>query len=342
MPLDPHSAPSSANDFDVISFGLEDQSMRGSLETLRVAVRDLAWSGRNASDRHGHLPAATSDAMRDLNEQSKFVGAWGNDPVEGMHTAMGLLRLLADDALLTITTLLTARHPPIYGCQILTRTVLESCGRLAWLSTAGLSTRQRIARHENERLYSAAELARIEQPELRVDPRQITKDILSTADALGFRKAPAKKGAPPALEERRPSMTSLVGKTLEDPELGHVANYLSGVTHGTLYALLQALELEGLTIQANGPSLAPIVLSSDTYRTLLMLGGNAYLSAAGALLTYLGWADEHWNCSAKLLTTTILDVIGRTGSAAHRPNFIRPADDHSARAVNALSTCARS
>jgi hypothetical protein len=142
------------------------------------------------------------------------------------------------------------------------------------------------------------------------DPAAITKSILTTADALGFRKLPARKGSPPAIDARRPSTTALVSDALEELHLGKVImNYLSGVTHGTLYALLQVVETAEIVNDGRGPTLAPIVLSSESYRTLLLLVGSAYQAAVDGQFAYFGWRDTAWRESSDAALGTIATVV---------------------------------
>jgi hypothetical protein len=231
-----------------------------------------------------------------------------------------MLQLLAEDCIFATTRLLTGDRAPIYACEGLTRSVIEASGRLGWLAEPWIRTKQRVARWQTERLYSAAELSRVQLPaEAGMDPAATKRSIFETAEVLGFNKMPSQRGRPAELEEKRPSATYLVTQSLESVEnLGPLTmNYLSGVVHGTLYALLQSIDAslaEGDEGAAGG-MIAPVMLRASSFRTLLILQTLAYAGGMKSVMTLFGWEDEDWSRLGTDLRRLVREAVAANAAA---------------------------
>jgi len=145
----------------------------------------------------------------------------------------------AEAHLNAIYDLLGLQRGVVHSHQVLARAAIEHMVRSSWLSEPSMGVRERLARWETERLYSAAEAAKLGFEE---NYDEIKRKVLTTAEALGIPKLKRSKGRPPELV-RRPSSTDLVRLFMLDQDDngfgGSSYRIYSATTRGTRYALVQ-------------------------------------------------------------------------------------------------------
>jgi hypothetical protein len=260
------------------------------------ALANLVKEARAAREHYGWLPDANSEAMRELAEESKFVGSWGTEPIRSCYSAAGVLLAAAEDHARSITELLFLDRAPLFGHVVLARSALESASRVLWLSQLGIGARTRVARSYTDALDNLYQLSRL--PGDPVPWATVRRNnILEEARRQNFRVI-TKKGKVPAIQEERPSQTKLLRSLLAgggDEELGAlIYNYYSAVAHGSMYGLLQRFER---TDQRNAISplvTAALVVSSNDVNSVLSAFILGYARAVKEHFTLMGWDRDSW------------------------------------------------
>lgn len=267
-----------------------DQAIEASRQNLLALVE----AGESLRESHQHVPSVGSPAMSELAAQEKFTGDWGQEPVDSAHSWAGVLLACCEDQLRSICRLVVG-DVSVFGPQTIARSAIELAGRSGWFSEAGIGITKRVVRFQTERLFNASELTRLMGPTEHTTA--LAKRITTTAKSFGLELISGKNDAHTHIVERRPKGNAIFKRALGDQadlELGHTMfSLLSGVDHGTLYALLQATDGKVL----NGPvgqTLAPLGVTTTQTRQLLLVGGLAYGAAANSFAILKGWADDDW------------------------------------------------
>jgi hypothetical protein len=111
------------------------------------------------ANRHGHLPDASSGAMKERAAEPAYreASTWRN-PITDTHMFGGMTLRAATDYLRSFAQLFDTEEPPVYGHAVLARAAFESATVSAWLNEPRIGVRERIRRGLCEQLYSAREV----------------------------------------------------------------------------------------------------------------------------------------------------------------------------------------
>ncbi|MFA5788068.1 MAG: hypothetical protein WDA71_13985 [Actinomycetota bacterium] len=269
---------------------------------VREGLLGLLNASQELEQTWGSLPAADSLAMAEIASEAEYKGGepWGDEPVRQAHNFGSLLLVGAEDDARSACRLLSGEPTPVFAHVVLARAALEHAGRAWWLLDPRIGTRLRIARGFNDRLYGLGQqdFLPLEEPE-KQRARERRMALFAEAERLGFRKITHRK-QPPALEEQRPTATSLVRRLLgdhEDRRLGSaVYGLFSAVTHGTTFGVSQSVDIDAPGApQTPGVTWGAVFTSSRdvcSALTAIILGlGTAYKSRNDLF----GWRSEPWN-----------------------------------------------
>jgi hypothetical protein len=250
-------------------------------------------------EAHKNLPELGSTASRDRSVQSNFAleTAWGKNPVDQVYGSAGMLIQTAGEFLQGVHRVTAAG---VFGLSAiaLSRNAVEAEARAAWLLDPKISVKARIGRGMTERWESIRrQLEIVEDPAFQARGRQRISELVAGGKRFGIPPALNKKGKLVGIGERRPFATDLVAKLLEDgddPGFGKLMyGAYSAVSHSTLYALGQAMELrpdpEGLTGTAGK-------LGSPNWLPAMMGGAILGYERVIRVLTDLyGWSRRDWS-----------------------------------------------
>ena len=180
------------------------------------------------------LPAAESEAMRELSQEVSCVEEWSDEPVRNSHVTGSLKRIMAVDCANAMVRDLQKDPRPLYAHNVLSRAILENAASAARIFEPGISVETRVARGFNEAIFSHQQTLRMTWlPEATQDSRK--KSIEVIRDSAKRLELPICHGW---ISEERLGFTNLVRWLLGD-ELGtDVVRRLSAVTHGTRYGLM--------------------------------------------------------------------------------------------------------
>jgi hypothetical protein len=243
-------------------------------------------------------------------------GPWPPQALDNAFTLAGAIFIGAAGQYLMGLSQLVTSPMALYGFQVVTRSLVESASHAWWVLDPQIEARERVARAAVERWYSVQELGKVE----RVSGRE----VLERDDrALNLRVQLAKLG----LEEdvnnrgrligwegvRQPEATRVVTRFLSELGLRNGEFWyrtLSGVSHSTLYAVLQYQEAsrnphdERATMSPNLP-LAAVVNAAA-------LGTSSYLGVV-ARHAYLYGRD--WEAVDRMRFRTVGSIFQAAGAS---------------------------
>lgn len=304
---DPSWKVTNLNDSDV------EAQFRAATEPALAALEDIVTRSREVRERASYLPEADSDAMLELDQEARFAGAWGAQPVTDCHAASWLVLVAGEDLIGSFIALARSPGAHVYGPMVLARAALEACARAKWLAAPGIGVRRRVARGETERLYSAVEINKIRRAmDTDVDD-EVRTQILAEAERQGFTKKSRSGQSVVSLEEYRPTATECFRQLfgISDGFGETMFRYWSAVSHGTAYGLLGSLESLGHPMVSTG-GLVPMGMKTSSGDIVflvraLVLG---YRAAVLAQRDLFGWTSEAWE---RTMQNTILLVSSRRG-----------------------------
>jgi hypothetical protein len=268
------------------------QAIMPRLDALGLLVKEA----RETRQHYGWLPDVDSEGMRELAEESRFVGAWGQEPVRACHTMATVLLVGAEDHARSITELLLLERAPLYGHVVLARSALEMSARVLWLCEVGIGVRLRVARGYTDALDNLNEQRRL--PGNPVPSAVTRRDrIIAEARRQHFNVI-RKDRKPPAIEHERPSKTSLMRALLGaggDADLGALLySFYSAVAHGTAYGLLQQFDRVEPPSKLSALATARPSVNSDDVRSVVTAMVLGYGRAVKELHDLMGWNGQEW------------------------------------------------
>jgi hypothetical protein len=190
----------------------------------------------------------------------------------------------------------------VFGHLVLTRSVIEACSVSHRLNDPAITPDRRQRRELRELIYSAEQGKHLKMEDPGVAAQRVA-DWNQVATDLGW-AVTRERGRPVVDSENRPSVPAALDGFLTktgSAELGRAMwGYLSGVDHGTWFALGQSFVTEP-TQTGLGPSVAMVGTESRSVYIAAFLMLRCLRSAADTLVTYKGWGDEAWAASSKIV-----------------------------------------
>ncbi|HWS47437.1 MAG TPA: hypothetical protein VN636_16360, partial [Acidimicrobiia bacterium] len=242
--------------------------------------------------------------MAELAVEDTYSGTWNPHPVQTAHSLAAMRLWAAEDHALAMCRLLQSEPVPVYGHVVLARAALEAAVLAGWLSEPSIGAKARVERLMTELLVDCAahaQLADAVDPQEAGAARARSQAIRSAAATLGFTEVKSRKGAPPAIGERRPSMTDLARRHLQDRD-GSADDWGStmyrhycSIAHANVHGLVQSAEIDRDTAPAvDGLVRAAFVTKSRDTEMILGVTLTAYGYAIGALAGLCGWHNSEW------------------------------------------------
>ena len=234
------------------------------------------------------LPAAESEAMRELSQEVSCVEEWSDEPVRNSHVTGSLKRIMAVDCANAMVRDLQKDPRPLYAHNVLSRAILENAASAARIFEPGISVETRVARGFNEAIFSHQQtLLMTWLPEATQDSRKKLIEVIR--DSAKRLELPICHGW---ISEERLGFTSLVRWLLGD-ELGtDVVRRLSAVTHGTRYGLMTPVA--GVERSALGVSEVRFEASAADVNMAMGIAGSAIVQALENERRLNGWDWAGW------------------------------------------------
>lgn len=253
------------------------------------------------------LPVADSQAMAELNEESRFVAPdFDDQPVAHSHSLATLAIVAAEDYLDGLTRLFEpADTTVIYAPHPLLRACLEASGRCLWMADTSIGTKRRVARGKTETLHNGWTLRKTKYG---ADRSQYDKDLnrdglLAAARTLGFTVGREPDRGPHYLEEPRPgtrkAIDALLRRLGDDAAGDRIFRHTSAIAHSTLHGLLSGLAAPAApeTLKRAADPRAPLMqlsTNTDTIQNIIGVALGGYLVASTERRRLFGWIDTDW------------------------------------------------
>ena len=218
------------------------------LEVLREVLGLTGRAARRRYEPSFWAPRPDSPFGADLSNTEVDVHGqpWGPDEPTMAFEMARLSILLIDDSLTSIDKLLAPPFPPLpmYGQEVLARSVLESAGFAFWLMDPQITVRQRVARtylHFWEAAVTAVKNANVVGSTQDITGAQAhLASILRRVDELGLGHG-KNNGKTTIGGEQLPSKTARVTAVLAGKVRGGykiVYSVYSGVAHGEMAGIM--------------------------------------------------------------------------------------------------------
>jgi hypothetical protein len=260
-------------------------------------IRALTVAIEAVRDRHGALPAATSQAMTEVAEEQGYRrrSNW-EQPLTDTHMLAGMALQAGTDYVRGLAELFDSAHPPVYCHLALARGALEASVVSAWLSEPGITTLERIKRGLCEFLYSAPE---VKELNLGSDGAAKVTWWNDVAQSFGWEVAGG-RGRPTIDGTRRPRIGDEVTRLTEadaDARLGDLLySHFSAVDHVTWFGLMSALDIGAAERDERaGTANVPVTVDGGRVATYVYYVVRALRAAAQTRFTTFGWADADWS-----------------------------------------------
>jgi hypothetical protein len=261
------------------------------------ALTGLARAVEAIGPRHGNLPTAESEAMRELAAEGEYrarSGGWEH-PMTDTHTFGRTALWAGADCVRTFAAAFAgAARPPLYGHLVLARTALEASVVASWLNEPGVGHDERVKRGLCEVLYNAREVRRLG---LSSDADALLTQAEEWVEHFGW-AATFPYGKPDISGTKRRSVGDGITRlVVEDPDalIGRAQwSRLSAVNHVTWWGLAWAFDLSGADAGDSGFATVPVGTDSSKVALQAFCIHKAIRVAATERVKLMGWDDDEW------------------------------------------------
>lgn len=291
---------------------VDNEAFVRSVSATVAAIAALADAYLAVPARFGYTATVDSPATAEEAAGRRFANDDWVDPASEAHTSSGFVTFAGIDHLRSYAHLFSSPPIPVYSHLVVARAGLEALGWGRWLADEAIGVERRIKRERVYQLGDALQRKRFPAPEMQAHGASMIERV--------------RRGAPPSwvivcnsrrvvvAGEESPAPKTLIGAVLSaggptPDQLGAALwSMLSGTTHATRYALIDAMTFAG-----KSSSLAPRLAGLATTSTTVELIGAALLrsalSAGGARLRLMGWVDDEWTAAVADAERTIARIL---------------------------------
>lgn len=266
------------------------EAMTPTIQVLRVLTRVV-------DELAARVPNVDSQALREIEAepQLRTRSPWEN-PVTETHMFGAMALRAATDNARTFAEAFDAQQPPLYAHLSLAKATLEASVVAAWLNEPGIRYEDRVKRGMCERLYSAAEVAK-----LGISPvaeAALTQDV-ADARSFGWETIFDDKGKPSVDGTSRPSIPEGITKLLAQDGEGNPGpllwSRLSAVNHAVWWGLEWAFDLSQAQPVHSGHARVSIGTESAKVAIPAIAILRALRTSATNRFTLMGWnEDSDW------------------------------------------------
>lgn len=278
---------------------VDNDEFRAMLRPFTSALSDYAVAMSRHPDGHGHLPAATSTAMRELAAERRWGTPEWSEPARNAHNYGMMLAYVTAEHLAAIAAIIDASQVgPRFAYLPSVRAIMETAPIARWLLEPSVGVDTRVRRSIAYRLESANQQGRLREVPDAADAKERTRAACHAYAARhGWAVTGTSTGKPvidgEALPHPADSFSQVAfgndGDGL-DPTLWGV---LSATSHGTWYAVSAGL-LERMQrtdpFDPNG-GMAPIVVESQQLYLYGLMAYYACDAVTTARADLMGWPD---------------------------------------------------
>lgn len=275
----------------------------GTMQSLIDAIDRFLDEAQLVMNSRAGLPSAHAPMMADVANEKTFVHSeWMQEPIESVAMAATLSCFAAQESLSSMVRLVvTGPPPPIFSADVLCRSAIDSSRPAWWLTEAHLTTEKRIQRVVAESLYSAIEMSKVtserDTQARGVDVRhRLGKYAQANSWVVGKDTNVVAVGS-----QTRPTVRRFLEAEFGDPDAAHSTwSYLSAITHGTQYGLIQAIDVGSID-----GGMAILGTSTTKLSSRMEIAATVVMSATMRFLDYMGWTTDAVRHAASRLTAEL-------------------------------------
>lgn len=274
------------------------------IPVLAPLMQHLAALAESGSTLAGiGMPESNSRAMKERAAGAASRGAGFEESVHAAHSNAAILRFAATDHLRQFAKMFSSAPVPVYAHLCVARSCLETAALSHWLCSPDVDADVRVQKYFLARLHNAAQLERGPQATTKQSGKDLRKKVRVEGSALGWRiiandktvsvdglQIPATGDIIADLLSEGDERLKTLGKTMWW--------FLSGVSHGTAYALLQSMELANPGASILEPARVSIFTSSTSVTLQGIVLGRAYRSLINRHAKFFGWSNTAWSSAS--------------------------------------------
>jgi len=239
-------------------------------------------------------PNVDSQALREIEAEPQFRtrSKWEN-PVTETHMYGAVTLRAATDNARTFAQAFDAQQPPLYAHLSLARATLELSVVAAWLNEPGIPYQDRIKRGMCQRLYSAADVAKLG---INADAEKTLAEYLGDVASFGWEASFDDEGKPSVDGTNWPSIpegiTSLLARGGAGDPGPLLWSRLSAVSHGVWWGLEWAFDLSSAHPVREGH--ARVSIGTETAKVAIPAISilRAVRVSAADRFTLMGWNED--------------------------------------------------
>lgn len=240
------------------------------------------------------VPNVDSQALREIEAEPRLRerSGWEN-PVTETHMYGAVTLRAATDYARTFAEAFDAPQPPLYGHLALARATLEASVVAAWLNEPGISYEDRVKRGMCERLYSAAEVAKLG---IKAEAEETLVEYVADAVSFGWEPSFDDDAKPSVDGTSWPSIPEGITSLLARDGGGNPGPLLwsrfSAVSHAVWWGLEWALDLSSAQPVREGH--ARVAIGTETAKVAIPAIAilRALRASATDRFTLMGWDDD--------------------------------------------------
>ncbi|MCB0966825.1 MAG: hypothetical protein KDB37_08320 [Ilumatobacter sp.] len=278
---------------------VDNDEFRDLLRPFTSALSDYAVAMSRHPDSHGHLPSATSNAMRELAAERRWGTPKWSEPARNAHSYGTMLSYVCAEHLSAIAAIIAeSRVGPRFAFLPSVRALMETAPIARWLLEPSIGIDRRIRRSIAYRLESANQQGRLrEVPDAAEAKRRARAACLDYAASQGWAISGTPTGRPVVGGEALPHPADSFSQVAFgndsdglDPTLWGV---LSATSHGTWYAVSAGLGERMQRIDPFDPNggMAPIVVESQQLHLYGLMAYYACDAVTAARADLMSWPD---------------------------------------------------
>lgn len=287
-------------------------------DAMATATEVLAGTG---------MAMANSPAMAEMAQGAAIGGADLQETVHAAHSNAGILRFAATDSLRQFARMFRDQPVPVYAHLAVARASLEAAAYSYWAIAGGIGVVARVQRYQAIRLHNCSELRRSPIPEFREQGSSMKAQIREQCIRRDWPVITGKGGIEVG-DQRLPGSGALIKGLLaagtEVQALQHLGAtawwFLSGVSHGVNYALLESVEVNDPLTSPLVPNVVPIFTSSRSVGFQGLILGHAYRTMMDEHRAVFGWSDQAWTDAGAQFAAEAKRILNVGGPGPEAPN----------------------
>lgn len=249
------------------------------------------------------LPAADAPAMAEIARQLTFMNAAWPQPVDNTHSTASVITFAGVDHLRSFARLIRNQPTPVFAHLLVARAGLLAFAAAAWLCEPGLDVATRVKRYLVLELEDAQNLKRYGLQQMKNAGKARVQAVRDGAAHRGW-EVVCNRQTRMVDQETYPATANAIAMAIgphsppAEREIGAVVwSYLSGISHGYTFALMQSARTIDTPSAVPGLTNAAFGVNSDSVNVMAFAIAAAAITACERHLLLMGWVTPEWEAA---------------------------------------------